>query len=284
MSEAPPSPVSRRGWLTPRRLAVVLGVWAVAVGAALLLADALDSPVGEGARDEAQAVAPGPVASPGRRRRPRGTCRRSRWCSTGRCPTASPTSADPAGSPPERARPGRPGPAPPGRAGLGPPAARRRRGAAGAYRAALPGRPDDVAAGVGLAMVEGAGGGAGLARAAAGLAASPGSTRTTSSWPSTRAGSRLPPPRGRRREGVAAHGRPAARTPASGGRRPRCWPSSRPEAAVDAGKTTRTSSPPHAGLNRRLSRACDHAAAFPGKATSRRPEIPRDRSARCVSS
>ena len=62
--EAPTPPAPRRGWMTPRRLAVVLGVWAVAVGGALLLANALDSPVGEGARDEAQAVAPGAAAVP----------------------------------------------------------------------------------------------------------------------------------------------------------------------------------------------------------------------------
>src|SRR5262245_34894664 len=67
VSAAPPSPAPsrRRLRVTPRRLAAVLVVWAVAVGAALLIADALDSPVGEGARDEAQAVAPGPVAVPG---------------------------------------------------------------------------------------------------------------------------------------------------------------------------------------------------------------------------
>ena len=73
MSDAPPTPASRRGWLTPRRLAVLLGVWVLAVGGALLLARALDDPVDQGARDEAQAVAPGPVAAPGAstgRRRP----------------------------------------------------------------------------------------------------------------------------------------------------------------------------------------------------------------------
>jgi Flp pilus assembly protein TadD len=42
----------------------VLAVWVVAAGGALLLANALDSPADEGARDEAQAVAPGPVAIP----------------------------------------------------------------------------------------------------------------------------------------------------------------------------------------------------------------------------
>jgi len=47
-----------------RRLAVVLGIWVVAAGGALLVANALDSPVGEGARDEAQPAAIGPVATP----------------------------------------------------------------------------------------------------------------------------------------------------------------------------------------------------------------------------
>lgn len=36
----------------------MLGVWVVVAGGTLLVAGALDSPVGEGARDEAQAVAP----------------------------------------------------------------------------------------------------------------------------------------------------------------------------------------------------------------------------------
>lgn len=47
-----------------RRLAVVLAVWVAAAGGALLLASALDSPVGEGARDAAQPAVPGPIASP----------------------------------------------------------------------------------------------------------------------------------------------------------------------------------------------------------------------------
>ena len=61
--ENPPTP-DRRRRLSPRRLAVVLGIWVVAAGGALLVADALDSPVGEGARDEAQPAAPGPVELP----------------------------------------------------------------------------------------------------------------------------------------------------------------------------------------------------------------------------
>jgi len=51
-----PRPATAR--LPLRRLAIVLGVWIVVAGGALLVAGALDSPVGEGARDEAQAVAP----------------------------------------------------------------------------------------------------------------------------------------------------------------------------------------------------------------------------------
>ncbi len=52
-----PRPALRR--VSPRRLAVVAGVWAVVTLAAILIAVALDSPVGAGARDEAQPAAPG---------------------------------------------------------------------------------------------------------------------------------------------------------------------------------------------------------------------------------
>jgi hypothetical protein len=41
----------------------VLGIWIVVAGGAILLAKALDSPVGAGARDEAQPAVPGPVAA-----------------------------------------------------------------------------------------------------------------------------------------------------------------------------------------------------------------------------
>lgn len=55
---------SPRGPRPPlRRLGVLLGVWAVLVAGALLVANGLDSPVGEGARDEAQPAALGPVAT-----------------------------------------------------------------------------------------------------------------------------------------------------------------------------------------------------------------------------
>ncbi len=42
----------------------MLGVWAVVAGGALLLANALDAPSGESARDAARPATPGPVASP----------------------------------------------------------------------------------------------------------------------------------------------------------------------------------------------------------------------------
>lgn len=54
------SPAGRPPW---RRLALVLGVWIALAGGALLVANALDSPSGESARDEAQPAAPGPVAT-----------------------------------------------------------------------------------------------------------------------------------------------------------------------------------------------------------------------------
>jgi hypothetical protein len=64
VSEATPSRPARRRRLSARHLAIVLAVWAVAAGGALLVADALDSPVGAGARDEAQPAVPGPVEVP----------------------------------------------------------------------------------------------------------------------------------------------------------------------------------------------------------------------------
>jgi len=47
-----------------RRIAIIIGVWVVAAGGALLVAAALDSPVGEGTRDVAQPAVPGTVAEP----------------------------------------------------------------------------------------------------------------------------------------------------------------------------------------------------------------------------
>ena len=165
-----------------------LDVWALAVGAALLLADALDSPVGAGARDEAQAVAPGPVAVPGSAVAA-GTGSAARAGARPPPPDGVADLPDPPGEPSERA--GQPGPrsAAPGRARLGPPAARR----AGGRHARLPLRPPrapgDLAARAGLAMLDGADG-EGLARGQRGWPRSPPSTLTTSSWRSTRAGSR----------------------------------------------------------------------------------------------
>lgn len=53
---APPSPRRRVWW--------ILAVWIVAVGAAVLIASALDQPVGAGERDAAQPAAPGAVEEP----------------------------------------------------------------------------------------------------------------------------------------------------------------------------------------------------------------------------
>lgn len=61
MDAAPPRPATP-GRL--RRVGVILGVWAAVAGGALLAAQALDSPVGAGARDEARPVAPDTVADP----------------------------------------------------------------------------------------------------------------------------------------------------------------------------------------------------------------------------
>lgn len=61
----PPEPAPRRRLrIPPRRLALILGVWVLLTGTAIGLASALDSPVGAGAVDEAQPVAPDGVALP----------------------------------------------------------------------------------------------------------------------------------------------------------------------------------------------------------------------------
>jgi hypothetical protein len=149
----------------------VLAVWALAVGAALLLADALDSPVGEGARDQAQAVAPGPVAVPGE----------ALAGGEGLPPLAlvldRPLPEGIAGLPPIRqaarlSELARSDPDPRRLVELG--SVLQLLGdpedAARAYRAASSRAPGDVAPRAGLAMV-GAADGEGLARASAGLAA-----------------------------------------------------------------------------------------------------------------
>lgn len=46
-----------------RRLVILLAAWVALAGGALLVANALDQPSGESARDEAQAAAPGPIAT-----------------------------------------------------------------------------------------------------------------------------------------------------------------------------------------------------------------------------
>ncbi|WP_246551344.1 tetratricopeptide repeat protein [Miltoncostaea oceani] len=60
----PESDPRRRLRIPPRRLALILGVWLLATGAAIGLASALDSPVGAGAVDEARPVAPEGVGVP----------------------------------------------------------------------------------------------------------------------------------------------------------------------------------------------------------------------------
>ena len=64
----PVAPRPRSSWPRrppPRWIAAVLGIWLLVAGGAILVARALDSPVGAGARDEAQPAVPGPVAALG---------------------------------------------------------------------------------------------------------------------------------------------------------------------------------------------------------------------------
>jgi hypothetical protein len=187
VSGAPPSPAPGRWRLPPRRLAALLAVWVVAAGGALLLANALDSPVDEGARDEAQAVAPGPVATPGAGPAGAGPA--------GAGPAAGAAGAGPAASPPplvlflDQAPPDGIGDLPPNEQAerllelaktdpdprrllelgsvlqqLGQPDQARV-----AFRAVLARSPGNVAAQTGLAMATSGKGAAGLSRAAARL-------------------------------------------------------------------------------------------------------------------
>jgi len=162
-----PGPLRR---LLRRRLAVILAVWIVAAGGALLVAAALDSPVGEGERDAARPAAPGVVAEPGE------------GLAQGLPPLALvldralPPSV--ASLPPIRQAPRL--------AALAADSGDARRyvelgsvlqtlgdatGATAAYRTALRAGGDDIAAATGLALVQGTAGGDGPARAAARLAA-----------------------------------------------------------------------------------------------------------------
>lgn len=162
--------------LGSRRVAVVLGVWVALVGGALLTANALDSPVGEGARDEAQPAALGPVtpADPAQGDAP-----------------AGPTTPDAGTLPPfamvlDRALPAGVAGLPPGRQAeelrvramktrdparfveLGSvlQAMGDRESAGFSYRSALKFDPDSVGAKVGLAVLDGGTGPEGLTRSA----------------------------------------------------------------------------------------------------------------------
>lgn len=172
VSDATQSPAPRRWRLSGRRLAAVLGVWVVAVAGALLIANALDSPVDEGARDEAQAVAPGPVAVPGGAVPADGSLPPLALVLDAPLPPAI------ADQPPIRqaarlSELAREDPTPRRLVELGSvlQLLGDADGAATAYEAALRLDDGDVAARAGLAMVEGAEGAQGLARAAAVLAA-----------------------------------------------------------------------------------------------------------------
>ncbi|MGE0026460.1 MAG: hypothetical protein AB7O78_18610 [Thermoleophilia bacterium] len=157
-----------------RRILVVLGVWVVVTGVAIAWAAALDDPVGAGSRDEAQPAAVGKIADP---------------ASTGAGDVSAPEGLPPLALVVDT-------PLPADLAGLDARDAAVRlrdrvlaggtaeewvllgsllqqlgRGpmAAGAYRAALELKPDDLAAQVGLALAEGATGPSGAERAAAEL-------------------------------------------------------------------------------------------------------------------
>lgn len=175
-----PAPCERPGCVSAarsprlRRILVVLGVWVVVTGVAIAWAAALDDPVGAGSRDEAQPAAVGQIADPG---------------STGAGDVSAPEGLPPLALVVDA-------PLPAGLAGLDARDAAVRlrdrvltggtpeewvllgsllqqlgRGpmAAGAYRAALELKPDDLAAQVGLALVDGAAGSGGAERAAAEL-------------------------------------------------------------------------------------------------------------------
>jgi hypothetical protein len=64
VADPPNRPAGVLARIGPRRLAVVLAVWAVAAGAAVLLAMGLDDPVGAGERDASQPIVAGEVVLP----------------------------------------------------------------------------------------------------------------------------------------------------------------------------------------------------------------------------
>jgi len=173
--------------VSPRRLAVVAGVWAVVTLGAILLAMALDSPVGAGSRDEARPVAPGGAApAPGAAAEAPGAAPEAPGAGAeGGEPGLSPATLPPLALVTERRAPADIEGLPPeeqvqrltARAeGAADPAAwvdlgvlqqqlGDLDGAAAAYRAALDIEPDHLPALVGLAMSQGASA-AGLAAAA----------------------------------------------------------------------------------------------------------------------
>jgi tetratricopeptide (TPR) repeat protein len=168
VSRTPPSPAARRALPSPRRLATVLGVWALVAGGAILVALALDSPVGAGDRDVARPAAPGEVAAPGEAMGPGELPPLALVLDT---PPPDGIGQLPPIAQVERLRQLAAGGSPRRLVELGAALQLLQQGDAAreAYEAALRVAPGDVAARVGLAMVEGATGDAGLRRAGAQL-------------------------------------------------------------------------------------------------------------------
>ncbi len=204
-----------------RPILVVLGVWIVVTGIAIAWAAALDEPVGAGSRDEAQPAAVGQIADPGA--------------------TGSGDVSAPEGLPPLALVVDTPLPADLAGLDASDAAVRLRdrvlaggtaeewvllgsllqqldRGpmAAGSYRAALELRPDDLAAQVGLALVDGATGPEGAARAAAPRRPGRPAPRGRRAPPPPAARGARPRGGGARRRGAAA---PRGRAPAEPGGR-----------------------------------------------------------------
>jgi hypothetical protein len=72
VADPPNRPAGALARIGPRRLAIVLAVWAVAAAAAVLLAMGLDDPVGQGERDASQPIVAGNVVLPNSAGRPEG--------------------------------------------------------------------------------------------------------------------------------------------------------------------------------------------------------------------